>query len=70
MMVGITPGRMLLLYVGTYFLLATPLVKWLWGVVPALFPRLVREGSVAENISWFTAFKLALILGILAMVIK
>jgi len=64
----VTP--MFLLYVVVYLLLATPLLKWLWGVVPVLFPRLVREGSVAESISWLTAFKLALILGILAMVIR
>jgi len=40
-------------------------VLWAW-TVPDLFPGAVKQGLVAETISWGTAAKLAVFVGILA----
>lgn len=46
-------------------------VKLLWAwVVPDLFPGAVRQGLIAAEISWFTAFKVALVVGIAAGVAR
>jgi len=43
------------------------LVKLLWAwTVPDLFPGAVEQGLVARSISWWTAFKLAIFLAVLA----
>jgi len=48
------------------FVVSLLLVKLLWGwTVPDLFPGAVREGLVAESISWLTALKLALFVAVL-----
>ena len=54
------------LVVGT-FMIGLLLVKlfWIW-IIPDLFPGAVAQGLIAESISWLTAFKLALLLSILA----
>ncbi|HUT34520.1 MAG TPA: hypothetical protein VNE39_13620 [Planctomycetota bacterium] len=42
-------------------------IKALWAwTMPDLFPEAVKQGLVAETISWGTAAKVALFLGILA----
>ncbi len=41
------------------------LVKILWAwTIPDLFPGAVEQGLVAESISWFTAFKVAILVGV------
>jgi len=46
--------------------LALFLVKWVWAwTIPDLFPGAVEQGLVAKSISWFTAFKVAVFIGIL-----
>ncbi len=43
------------------------LVKALWAwTIPDLFPGAVAQGLVAGQISWYTAFKLAVFLGFFA----
>ena len=43
------------------------LVKLLWAwTIPDLFPGAVEQGLVAGAISWFTAFKVAIFLAVLA----
>jgi len=42
-------------------------VKLLWAwTIPDLFPGAVSQGLVASQISWLTAFKLALLTAVLA----
>lgn len=42
------------------------LVKWVWAwTIPDLFPGAVEQGLVAKTISWFTAFKVAVFIGVL-----
>jgi len=42
-------------------------VKLLWAwTVPDLFPGAVTQGLIAPTISWWTAVKVALIIGILS----
>jgi hypothetical protein len=49
------------------FMFTLLLVKLLWEwTVPDLFPRAVQEGYVAATISWVTALKVALLVGVLA----
>ncbi|MBT3270298.1 hypothetical protein HN371_24355 [Candidatus Poribacteria bacterium] len=49
------------------FLFTLLLVKILWAwTVPDLFPRAVSEGYVAASLSWMTALKVALFVGVLA----
>lgn len=46
--------------------LALFLVKWVWAwTIPDLFPGAVEQGLVAKSISWFTAFKVAVFIGVL-----
>lgn len=42
-------------------------VKYLWAwTIPDIFPGAVAQGLVAREISWLTAFKLAIFVGVLA----
>ena len=63
--IAIAPG-ILAVVVGA-LVIGLLLVKLLWAwVIPDLFPGAVAQGLIAESISWFTAFKLAVVLSILA----
>ena len=43
------------------------LVKLLWGwAVPDMFPQAVEGGFIAGSISWFTAFKISIIVAFIA----
>lgn len=49
------------------FVLVLFLVKWVWAwTVPDLFPGAVAQGLIAKSISWFTAFKLAVFMGVIS----
>jgi len=66
-LVLVVPGG--LFVVLAVFLLALLLIKLLWGwTVPDLFPEAVKQGLVAGTISWFTALKLAIFVGVMAAV--
>ena len=46
--------------------LALFLVKWVWAwTIPDLFPGAVKQGLIVGSISWFTAFKVAVFIGVL-----
>jgi hypothetical protein len=63
--IAIVPG-IVAFVVGAFVVgLLTVKVSWGW-IVPDLFPGPVAQGLVAESISWFTAFKLAVLLAVLA----
>ena len=52
-------------------LLALLLVKLLWAwTVPELFPGAVKAGLIAETISWYASFKLAIFIAVLAGVAR
>ena len=48
------------------FLVALLLIKLIWAwTIPDLFPGAVEQGLVAESLSWWTAFKLAIFVALL-----
>ena len=54
-------GLVAILFVFVFFL-----IKFMWSwVMPDLFPGAVESGLIASEISWFTAFKLALFAALL-----
>ena len=56
----------LVVLIAAVLLLALLLIKVLWAwTVPDLFPGGVEQGLVAESLSWFTAFKLAIFVAVL-----
>jgi hypothetical protein len=62
---ALAPGA--LMVVLATLVIALLLLKLLWAwTVPDLFPGAVADGLVAASISWFTAFKLALFVAVLA----
>ena len=49
--------------------LALLLIKFLWEVtVPDLFPGAVDKGLIAKEIGWWTAFKLAIFIAVVAAI--
>jgi len=63
--VALIGGAVVVVFVA--FVLVLFLVKALWAwTVPDLFPGAVEQKLVAEQISWFTAMKLALFVAILS----
>ena len=59
------PGILALITI--YVVIALLLVKLLWAwTIPDLFPGAVSQGLVAESISWYTAFKVAIFVAALA----
>jgi len=64
-LISLVPGA---LFVTAAVLL---LVKLLWAwTVPELFPGAVKTGLIAETISWYAAFKLAIFIAVLAGVAR
>jgi hypothetical protein len=62
---AIGPG-VLALVIGALFI-ARLLVKLLWAwTIPDLFPGAVEQGLIAQSISWFTAFKVAIFIAVLS----
>ena len=46
--------------------LALLVIKLVWAwAIPDLFPGAVKQGLVARDISWYTAFKLAVFVGVI-----
>ena len=51
---------------GVLLVLALFLIKLLWAwAIPDLFPGGVEQGLIAESLSWYTAFKLALFVSLM-----
>ena len=64
-MAVIIPG--VLLIIASVFILALLLIKLLWPwTIPDLFPGAVDQGLIAREISWYTTFKLAIFIAVLA----
>ena len=68
-MAAIIPGVLAIIII--VFIIVLFLIKLLWGwVVPDLFPGAVAQGLVAATISWYTAFKIAIVLALLSGLFK
>jgi len=52
----------IVMFTVTLFLL---MIMWAW-IIPDLFPGAVEQGLIAGKISWLTALKVALFVGILS----
>jgi hypothetical protein len=61
----IIPG--LLAIIVSVFVLALLLIKLLWPwTIPDLFPGAVDQGLIAREITWYTSFKPAIFVAVLA----
>ena len=68
-MYAIIPG--IIAVVVIVFIVVLLLIKLLWAwVIPDLFPGAVSQGLIAVTISWYTAFKVALVIGLLSGAFK
>tara|TARA_Y100001936_G_C15694431_1_gene467696 strand:+ start:384 stop:626 length:243 start_codon:yes stop_codon:yes gene_type:complete len=66
---AIIPG-LIALFIGIVAI-AFLAIKLLWAwTIPDLFPGAVEQGLIAAEISWFTAFKLAIFFAILTSASK
>lgn len=63
--IAIISGTLALIAV--YALIVLLLVKLLWAwTIPDIFPGAVEQGLMAGSISWYTAFKIAVFVAVLA----
>lgn len=61
---AIVPG--ILVVIALVLLLMVFFVKAMWAwVMPDVFPGAVRDGLIARELSWYTAFKVALFLAVI-----
>jgi len=64
-MIAIVPG--VLAVIALVLVLTLFLIKLVWAwTIPDIFPGAVKEGLVARDIPWYTAFKLAVTIAVLA----
>ena len=53
--------------IAVYVVIVLLLVKLLWvWTIPDIFPGAVSQGLIAGSISWYTAFKIAVFVAVLA----
>jgi len=53
--------------IAVYAVIVLLLVKLLWAwTIPDIFPGAVSQGLIAGTISWYTAFKIAVFVAVLA----
>ncbi len=63
--IAIISGTLVLIAV--YAVIVLLLVKLLWAwTIPDIFPGAVEQGLIAGSISWYTAFKIAVFVAVLA----
>jgi hypothetical protein len=57
----------ILITVAILFVISSIVFRFVWGwVVPDLFPGAVAEGLIVEDLTWLTAFKLAVLVAALS----
>jgi len=59
------PGILAMVAVAVVIMLLVVKLLWAW-TIPDLFPGAVQQGLIAETISWWTAFKVALFVAVMA----
>ena len=56
-----------LIALAIFFVISLVVFRFVWGwVVPELFPGAVAEGLIVEDLTWGTAFKLAVLVAVLS----
>jgi len=64
---GVPVAIAILIAVAVTFVISLVLFKFVWAwVVPDLFPGAVAQGLVAADLTWFAAFKLAVLVAVLS----
>jgi hypothetical protein len=64
---GVTKWITILIQVGIAFAISVVVFKFVWAwVVPDLFPGAVTQGLISANLSWLSALKLAVLVGVLS----
>ncbi len=61
----LVPGILALVAVAVVVMLFVVKLLWAW-TIPDLFPGAVEQGLIAAEISWWTAFKVAIFAAVLA----
>jgi len=61
----LVPGILAIVAVALVIMLLVVKLLWAW-TIPDLFPGAVQQGLVAGSISWWTAFKVAIFVAVLA----
>ena len=57
----------ILITIAILFVISLIVFRFVWGwVVPDLFPGAIAEGLVVEDLTWLTAFKLAVLVAALS----
>lgn len=68
-LMGLGIGTGVLLLVVAVLVIGLLVIKLLWAwIVEDLFPGAVEQGLIAAKISWWTSFKVALILAVLSLI--
>ena len=68
-LMGLGIGTGVLLLVIAVLVIGLLVIKLLWAwIVEDIFPGAVEQGLIAAKISWWTSFKVALILAVLSLV--
>ena len=57
----------ILITVAIFFVISLVVFRFVWGwVIPDLFPGAVAEGLIVDDLTWGTAFKLAVLVAALS----
>jgi hypothetical protein len=68
-LLGLGIGTGVIVLVIAVLLIGLLVIKFLWSwVVEDIFPGAVEQGLIAAKISWWTSFKIALILAVLSLI--
>jgi hypothetical protein len=68
-LMGLGIGTGVLLLVIAVLVIGLLVIKLLWAwIVEDLFPGAVEQGLIAAKISWWTSFKVSLILAVLSLI--
>ncbi len=59
------PGMLAIVAVAVVIMLLVVKLLWAW-TIPDLFPGAVQQGLIAGTISWWTAFKVAIFVAVMA----
>jgi hypothetical protein len=64
---GVPVAIAIIIAVAVTFVISLVLFKFVWAwVVPDLFPGAVAQGLIAADLTWFAAFKLAVLVAVLS----
>ncbi len=61
----LVPGILAIVAVALVIMLLVVKLLWAW-TIPDLFPGAVQQGLIAGTISWWTAFKVAIFVAVVA----